>query len=145
MKLFYAVIIVMVVFISACAQQTGEQPPVVSPEPAVEEPEAPEPEIPVEVPEDEEEEVAPAVGGEVRILGKEGFEPMELTISAGSAVTWINDDSKDLIFTMFKDGKWYINSDVTKPGGKFENEFTEAGEYEYWTLAYGVKAKVIVE
>ncbi len=147
MKFLY-VLFVLMVFVSACAQQAVEQPPAVSPEqePTAEPEAEAEAEAPVEAPEEVVEEVPTVTTDEVRILGKAGFEPLELTIAAGSAVTWYNDDAKDIVFTMFKDGKFYINSDVIKPGEQFELEFTEAGEYEYWTLAYGpVGAKITVE
>ena len=39
-----------------------------------------------------------------------------------------------------------MNSQKMENGDQFEHEFTEAGEYEYWTLAYGpMGAKIIVE
>ena len=153
MKLLFAIVLVVMLFVSACGQKPAEEPDVVSPgdEPVIE-PEEPT-ETDVEMPEgdmtpvDEPEEVAkPTTSDEVRILAKGGLEPLELSISAGSAVTWMNEDTKDIVLTFFKDGKFYLNSAVIKPGEKFEHEFTEAGEYEYWTLAYGPQgAKITVK
>lgn len=149
MKLFYAIAIVLLVLVSACAQQTNV--PVVSPEPGPTTEPTAEPEeagTGMAVPGEEGvvETVVKGTTNEVRILGEEGFEPTELTINAGSAVTWFNDDEKTFTLTIFKDGKWYLNSNVMKPGDRFEHTFTEKGTYEHWTLAYGqMGAKIIVE
>jgi plastocyanin len=142
MKLFYAIAIVLVVFVSACVQQT-EQPPVVSPETGS----SAEPEAPVQTVEEapEAETGIKTTSNDVRILGKGGFDPMELTIAKGSAVTFYNDAEKTTTMVFYKDDNFYMNSPILEPGDQFENEFTEAGEYKYWTLAYGVEAKIIVE
>ena len=146
MKLIYGVFLVLMVFVSACAQQTQPVAPPSAPEP---EPAAPAPE-----PEDTEgtgaavapQEKAETVN-EIRYAGSGGFEPKELTISAGSAVTWINSDSKAGGLLIFKDGKSFTNSGRLAPDGKFEYEFTEAGVYDFWwNLAYGsISGKLTVE
>jgi len=152
MKLFYAIVLVLMVLVSACAQQTVEQAPEqAAPAETVEQPA----ENVVEVVDDaaaaEEEATAPEqlsptpTANDVRILGKAGFEPAELTISVGSAVTWKNGDKKDLTLTIMKGKKFFHNSPLIKAEEIFELEFTEAGTYEYWSVAYGVKAKVVVE
>ena len=144
MKLFYAIAIVLMVFVSACAQQTGEEPPAVSPDSGSSA--EPETEGPVDTGEEAPEEVGEVTTNEIRYVGAGAFEPDELTISVGSAVTWFNDDEKKGAVIIFKDGRSYMNSDGLNPEEKFEHEFTEAGEYEYWTLAYGPQgAKIIVE
>jgi|TARA_B100001964_G_scaffold237107_1_gene300026 plastocyanin len=140
MKLFYGIILVLMIFVSACAQQPAEPAPVTEPEPSVE-PEGTGDAVA------EPEEVAEVTSTEIRSVGAGGFDPSELTISAGSAVTWINDDEKAAYLIIFKDGKAYTNSNRILPGEKFEHEFTEAGEYEYWqNIAYGVVGgKITVE
>ncbi len=149
MKLFYGIVLVLMIFVSACAQQAAEQAPVTEPE-AIAEAEV-QPEAGAEgtgaavaVP---EEEVVETTSNEIRSVGAGGFDPDELTISAGSAVTWINDDEKALVIIIFKDGKSFMNSNRIMPGEKFEVEFTEAGEYEYWqNIAFGVVGgKITVE
>ena len=143
MKLFYGIALVLMLFVSACAQQPAAQPsPVTEPEPSAEA------EVQPEVqPETEAEEVVEVTSNEVRSVGAGGFDPAELTISAGSAVTWINDDEKALVIIIFKDGKSFMNSNRIMPGENFEVEFTEAGEYEYWqNIAFGiVGGKITVE
>ena len=145
MKFFYAIVLIFVVFISACAQQAQE--PAVQPSPVVQAP--PEPEAAVAVPEPVEvEEVVPETSlDEIRYVGAGGFDPSELTIITGSVVTWINNDEKPGAVLIFKDGKFFINSGRLKPEGKFELEFTETGEYDYWwNLAFGaVSGKITVE
>ncbi len=146
MKLIYGVFLVLMVFVSACVQQAAQ--PVAPPS-------APEPAAPVPEPEPEAAEgtgaaVAPQVEetvNEVRYVGSGGFDPKELTISAGSAVTWINSDSKAGEVLIFKNGKSFVSSKRLAPDGKFEYEFTEAGVYDFWwNLAYGaVSGKLTVE
>ncbi len=147
MKLFYGIVLVLMVFVSACAQQPAEQAPVTEPEPSVEAEVQPEAEA-----EGTGAAVAPPEEGEttsneIRYVGAGAFDPDELTISAGSAVTWINDDEKPLVMIIFKDGKSFMNSNRIMPGEKFEVEFTEAGAYEYWqNIAFGVVGgKITVE
>ncbi|MBW2976794.1 hypothetical protein KY347_05095 [Candidatus Woesearchaeota archaeon] len=145
MKWFYAVALVLMLFVSACGQKGEEVTPPLDVEPTAETEVQPETEP---IAEEVEAETVPemeATAEEIRILGKGGFEPSEMTIGAGSAVTWINDDAKDLTIAIFKDGKFFMNSDVIKSGEQFEQEFAEKGSYEYWAIAYGVKAKIIVE
>jgi|SRR3989338_8293721 len=147
MRWLYGVFLILMVFVSACAQQTEPVAPPSAPEP---EPAAPAPEPEPEAAEGTGAAVAPQVEetvNEIRYVGAGGFEPDELTISAGSAVTWINSDSKAGGLLIFKDGRSFTNSGRLAPDGKFEYEFTEAGVYDFWwNLAYGaVSGKLTVE
>ena len=141
MKIFYAIVLVLMVFVSACAQQPSEPAPPAS-APSVEPEPEPEPEI-VAAP---EVVVPETTSEEVRMVSNGGIEPLELTINAGSSVTWIYDAEIVSVLTILKDGVSYITSPVLKAGEKFEHEFTEAGEYTYWAVSYGPQgAKIIVE
>ncbi len=145
MRWLYGVFLVLMVFVSACAQQTEPVAPPSAPEPA-----APAPEPQPEVAEGTGAAVAPQVEetvNEVRYVGSGGFDPKELTISAGSAVTWINSDSKAGEVLIFKNGKSFVSSKRLAPDGKFEYEFAEVGVYDFWwNLAYGaVSGKLTVE
>lgn len=130
MKMFYAIILVLAVLVSACAQQTGpaaqtadeSQPEAQPAEEAAEET--------LEIPEETTEETATT--NEIRVLGQGAFEPNALTINAGDTVTWVNTDSKEAVIIIFKDGKVYENSQKFKPGEQFEHQFKEAGSYQYW-------------
>ena len=147
-KFLYGVFLVLMVFVSACAQQPAQPvAPPSAPEPAAP---APEPEPEPAVAEGTGAAVAPQVEetvNEIRYVGAGGFDPKELTISAGSAVTWINSDSKPGGLLIFKDGRSFTNSGRLAPDGKFEYEFIEAGVYDFWwNLAYGaVSGKLTVE
>lgn len=149
MKLFYAIILGLLVLASACAQQTPPAAQTAQPIQPTEQPIANNPpQEEIEAAEEtnvQEKEETKTASGDVRIVGKEGFDPMEMAISAGDAVTWVNDDKKALTLTIFKKGKWYLNSDVIEPGQSFEQEFTESGEYDYWTLAYKARGKITVQ
>ena len=146
MKLFYGIILVLMVLISACAQQPAEQAPVTEPEPIAEAEVQPEAEAggtgdAVAA----EEEVAEVTSNEVRML-KGSVEPLELAISAGSSVTFMNEGGLPSVIYITKDGSTYMNTPLLKKDGKFEHEFTEVGEYEYWGIAYGPQgAKITVE
>lgn len=150
MKLIYGVFLVLIIFVSACAQKVAE--PVAPPS-------APEPVAPAPEPEPEPEADTGGTGAavapqekaetvnEIRYVGAGGFDPKELTISVGSAVTWMNDDEKAGAVILFKDGRSFTNSGRLAPDGKFEYEFTEAGVYDFWwNLAFGgVSGKITVE
>ena len=148
MKLFYGIILVMMVFVSACAPQVVQPEADTTPLPtggqdagdAIEEKEDA-----GEVMEDKGDTLEGKEGeamedkgdADIRALGAGAFDPDELTISAGSSVTWMNSANKNLVILIFKDGKSYMNSQKIDPGEIFENEFTEAGEYQYWqNIAY---------
>lgn len=141
MKLFYTIVLALMVLVSACAQQPAEQEAApVETQPEVQ----PETVAPVEAP----EEVAPeSTSNDIRYVGAGGFDPAELTISAGSSVTWFNDDSRGMVIIVFKDGKSYENIPTINPGQQVEREFTEPGEYEYWwNIAYAATGgKITVE
>jgi plastocyanin len=84
--------------------------------------------------------------GDVSILGKEGFDPEEITVKKGDAVVFTNNDpnGKDAVLT-FQLGRKFINSNQIKAGEQYEQIFEEAGTYDYWTVNYGIKGKIIVE
>ena len=151
----YLIGLFLVLLVAGCQQQaaTTEPPATTAPtEPAVTEQPPSEPAETTEEPPLTEEpllgaqEEPAATGSDVSILGKGGFDPEELTVQTGAIVTFMNNDpkNKDIVLT-FKAGKKFINSDKIKAGEKYEQEFAEAGTYEYWSLAYGVKGKIIVE
>ncbi len=144
----YLIGLFLVLFVVGCQQQAATTVPATT-EPAVE-PGTTETEEPEAVPL-EEEAIPPtgsvvATGADVSILGKGGFDPEEITVNKGAVVTFMNNDpkGKDIVLT-FKAGNKFINSDKINAGERYEQEFAEAGEYEYWSIAYGVKAKIIVE
>jgi len=149
MKLFYGIVLVLMLIVSACAQQPAAEPetqPAAPPEPS------PEPEVEAEgtgaaVTAPEEEETVETSITEIRYVGAGGFDPDDITISAGSSVTWINDDNRAGALIIFKDGKTYTTGKRLVSGGKVELELTEPGNYEYWwNIAFGaVSGKITVE
>ncbi len=140
MKLFYGIVLVLMVLVSACAQQAVEEAPVTEPSAEAEvQPEADVEETVVD------EEVAEVTSEEVRIL-KGSVEPMELAITAGSSVTFMNDGGIISVIVIQKDGAQYMNTPLVDAGEKFELKFTEPGEYTYFAVAYGPQgAKITVE
>ena len=144
MRLFYAIILSLMVLVSACAQQPQPVQTQPTPQPEVQ----PAQEI-IEVVEEETVEVVEPVAttNEIKIIGTEGFEPEELSIITGSAVTWINGGERRAAVIIFKDGKSYVNSPPIDSGAIFEHEFNEAGSYDYWlNIAFGVvSGNIVVE
>lgn len=159
-KIVYSVLFVLMILVSACAQKPAQEaaasvpkvqaPPETQPKPEVKPISMPTETVPSAesvppVPETKVVETPTAAATEIKILGKAGFEPAQLDVSAGTKVTWLNNDQKTLTLNIFKEGKFYKNSPLIQPGGKFEHEFTEKGAYEYWAVAYGAKAKLTVK
>jgi|TARA_B100001964_G_scaffold240026_2_gene308927 plastocyanin len=143
MKLFYGIILALMIFVSACAQQPAAEPeaqpsePEAAPAPPEPEPEvAPAPEVGTE---GTGAAVAPPIettSNDIRYAGADGFDTDKLTISVGSSVTFFNDDSKTMVVIVFKDGRNFATPRIV-PGQQAEVEFTELGEYDFWwNLAY---------
>ncbi len=83
---------------------------------------------------------------EVAILGREGFDPEELTITEGKPVVFVNQDSRAVVITFqHNTSRKVANSVVIPPGESYIHSFTEAGTYDYWTIGYGIKGKITVE
>jgi plastocyanin len=70
------------------------------------------------------------------------FEPLQLTVKAGTAVTWINED--DIPHTVVATNKTF-RSKALDTDDKFSFTFTTAGTYEYFcSLHPHMKATVTV-
>ncbi len=148
MKLFYAIVLVLMVLVSACAQQAA---PVVTPQQG-EQPSAPVKEQPKAEPAKTEptktepsEAAVPSTGNEVKILGVGQYDPEEVTINAGGSITFFNEGKFKSVITI-KSKSGIINTPVVKPGEKYVvQEFAKAGEYDVWAVSYGPGVKVTVE
>jgi len=57
------------------------------------------------------------------------FSPTPLTVKAGTAITWTNDDS--VAHTVTSDSGTVLNSPLIKPGTSFSFTFTTPGTYTY--------------
>ncbi len=66
-------------------------------------------------------------GTSVRMAGSR-FDPGTLSVAAGEAVRWFNDDGLPHTVTA-ADGSW--DSGNLPPGGSFERRFDAAGNYQY--------------
>jgi len=138
MKYLAIILLIIAIMLSACAQQ-----------PAAEQRETPPAQAPQDVPSPQEAKKPgeAMMKAEVNILGKDGFEPMDLTIDAGTTVVFISklEKTDTLVFKM--EGKANTeNTDKIAAGGIYEKTFTEPGTYEYWAVGFGPKgAKIVVE
>ena len=149
-KMFVFWIILLFVFTACSAPLEEVVDEVETPEPQDEvvddtpEPDDTQEETETEGEAEEEPEDTGTGGDDVQILGKDGFDMDDLKVSKGATVTWFNAVDKDVTVTFFKDGRFFQNSPLVKAGEKFEITFDEEGSYEYWSVAFGVKAKVTV-
>lgn len=94
------------------------------------------------------QESVTGISHSVRILGSQGFDPLELRIRVGDKVIWANRDlrQKDAVLTFqYENSRDFINSEIIKPDQSWEYVFTQPGTYSYWTVGYGVNGKLIVE
>jgi len=87
---------------------------------------------------------------EVRIVayGPEGFSIEETTASVGDSLTFVNENSKerDITITLQKDGsRTFINAEVIKLGEEYSLSIEEPGTYEFWTLGFPPKGKIIIK
>lgn len=149
----YLIGIILMLLVFGCS----EQQPVENNEEVISEPEEDVPPLQVEAPPIPTEVDTPPVpdvteeipvGDTVRILGKEGIDPEELSVKAGTKVEFVNEDpDKKVIVLVFQKlgTRNFVNSDHMEPSQTYEHTFEEPGVYEYWSLAYGIHAKVIVE
>ena len=71
---------------------------------------------------------APAATGSAVSIASFSFEPAEITISAGTTVTWTNNDSAGHTVTA-DDGSF--KSDTLGTGATFSQTFTAAGTFAY--------------
>lgn len=148
----YLIGLFLILLVVGCQQQattSTESPPtgqVITPAETEEVPT--EIEVPAETEAEEPTETVKEAlaGGDVSILGKEGFDPAEITVKEGSTVVFTNNDpkGKSLVLT-FQIGRKFIASGKIEAGKKYEQVFDEKGTYDYWTITYGVKGKVVVE
>ncbi len=60
----------------------------------------------------------------------DGFDPSNVTITAGTTVRWINQDNQAHTTTSDDDGETW-DSGALSPGDDFEFTFEEPGEYPY--------------
>jgi plastocyanin len=93
-----------------------------------------------------EEQAAPEASGGGTEVSMENieFKPAEVTIKAGDAVTWVNDDSvgHDVTGDNFKSGE----PGAMKNGDTFEHTFDAAGTFDYvCTVHPGMEGSVTVE
>lgn len=100
------------------------------------------PETPTEAPESPEET------GEANVTMQGlAFQPAELTISAGTTVTWINDDSVGHTVTAGTRESPTGQFDENVPAGEsFSYTFDEPGTYDYFCSIHpGMNGMIIVE
>jgi plastocyanin len=101
------------------------------------------------------EDTAPAIKEQVptrgvhiiKVLGKDGFDVETLSLKAGEVVFFKNADpaQKDMVLALQKEeDRLFVNSEITPFGEDFRYVFREVGIYNYWTIGYGKRAKVVV-
>ena len=80
---------------------------------------------------------------DLRIRGF-AFSPNEIRVSAGTTVTWTNEDSAS--HTVTSDSGKELDSQTFGKSGTYSYTFNEKGTYNYHcTIHSGMKGKVVVE
>jgi len=146
MRIIYVIGLILMLFLSACASQQPQ--PQAAPQPQAQ----PTPEAPVEEPEpegeevpvDDEEEVVAAAGGDIRILGKDGFDPEVLKVSVGSTVSFVNEGEKGTTINFMKNKRAFM-VEYIKPGEMAEVTFDEAETIEFEAMEFRITGTIIVE
>ncbi|MEK6876352.1 MAG: hypothetical protein AABX63_02995 [Nanoarchaeota archaeon] len=149
MKALYGLVLVLMIFVSACAQQEPAALPAPASNPESVQETAPEPETDgtgaAVAPQMEEEQAPETKSNEVRLLGAGKYDPLEVRISKGGTITFFNEGKLKTVISIKGNGK-VVNTPVIQAGDKYEQEFAETGTYEYWGVSYGPGgAKIIVE
>lgn len=100
------------------------------------------PEVPAEETPGEEPSMAVEVG-----MGLSSFQPAEITVGAGTTVTWRNDSGVEHTVTSgARNDPTGLFDERVPAGGSFSFEFDEPGTYEYFCRIHpGMDAVVIVE
>lgn len=82
-------------------------------------------------------------GAVVQIVDFMRFEPTSLTVSAGTTVTWINNDGSNHVIQMSQGGK----SPRLRHGTSWSQRFDAPGEYPYICAIHGkrMSGTIIVE
>ena len=85
---------------------------------------------------------------EIKILGKYGFDPAESRVSEGQIVVWRNDNpqkkGESLTFLKEDAGRTIFSTNLIRYGETYSHQFS-TGTYDYWSVGFGVKGKLIVE
>ncbi len=136
-------LLISIVLISGCAQDIS---PVDNPNQLQED---------VAIPQEEETSIPEApiivkavVTYPVKIFGRNGFIPYELTVNVDDSVTWTNEDPRtkavDLVIRDLQT-RQFVTSPIIAPGKEYSYVFPRQGNYEYWTTGYGMKGRVTVK
>ncbi|MBI2575965.1 hypothetical protein HYV84_02035 [Candidatus Woesearchaeota archaeon] len=149
MRFFIPAILVLALLTSACSLPPEEQAPV-QPQP-LEIPAAepatlagasiPVAGTPIEQP--KIPEIIPSESPTIAILDN-GFSPEDITVKAGSSITWAVNDNKKHIIACYQNSKRLFSSDLLKPGDEFSREFQYRGEVSCIDVIYGHRLKVTV-
>ena len=100
---------------------------------------------PVASPETSTPSASPAANAEVIVtISGRAFSPAELTVPAGTTVTWVNADVEPHTATALD--RDVLQSGTIMPGAQFGQVFPEARTYDYFCeLHEGMSATLIVE
>ncbi len=85
---------------------------------------------------------------QVRILGRQGFTPAEMTVKIGEKIILTNEDPEgrkvELVF-QYGTSRQFITTTILDLGEEHRQIFEEPGTYHFWTTGYGKKGKIMVK
>jgi plastocyanin len=87
--------------------------------------------------------VPPSIEEVVMVRSKQ-IEPENLTIKAGTAVVWVNDDGLKHILIENND-EFSSYQKMYEKGSRYKYVFDDPGVYQYRDTVYGAKGKITVE
>jgi len=148
MRIIYVIGLILMLFLSACASQQPQPQAAPQPQPTpqapVEEPQPEDVEAPVDEDDEDGGELVAAAGGDIRILGKDGFDPEELKVSVGSTVSWINEGDIGVTVNFMRNKRAFM-VEYIKPGEMAEVTFDEAETIEFEAMEFRTSGTIIVE
>jgi len=90
----------------------------------------------------------PATSAEVNVpMINFEFEPAELTVAAGTTVTWTNEDNvMHTVTSGLRGNQTGLFDEAVEPGGAFSFTFNETGTIDYFCIPHpGMDGTIIVE
>lgn len=140
----YLIGLFLVLFVVGCQQQATPTAPEPIGQVVADEPGTPTTEEKTTEGVKEETKEEASEGADVRILGKEGFDPEELTVSKDATVVFRNNADKLLTLNVWE-GRRVIDTFIVQDGKVGEVTFDKAGSFEVRTLEYATSISITVE
>jgi plastocyanin len=89
--------------------------------------------------------LAPVQSGAVKVSAVDNnFQAQDITVTAGSTVTWTNAGRNDHNVTPTEGSAFGVATDAFKPGASYTATFSQPGTYHYFCSIHGTAARGMV-